>query len=156
MDYVLGAAWDGEGYSADISANWLTYPGEATIDSLELSGSLSLDRSFAPTLAGFYDTRFEDWGLEISAGPEWEWRTWILYAVGRAGFVAPGDGSASRSYGGLELGAARPLSERATVGLYTRAEWADEDAFVRRTGGGSVTGTGSRGVSAGIILSLAH
>jgi hypothetical protein len=156
MDYSLGVAWDGAGYSADVSANWLTYPGEATEASLELAGSVTLDHAYAPTLAGFYDADLKDWGLEVSGGPEWAISDWTLYAIGRAGFVRPGDGSASRSYGGVEVGAARAISQAATLGIYARGEAADEDSFVRRTQSSAITEYGSTGFAAGIVLSLVN
>lgn len=154
MDYTLGVAWEGVGYSADVSANWLTYPGEDAEASLELAGAVTLDTAFSPTLAGFYDADFEDWGLEITAGPEWERGDWALYALGRAGFVKPGDGSSSRSYGGVEVGAARQISEATTLGFYARGEAASEDSFVRKTSGGVVTDMGGAGFAAGIVLSF--
>ena len=89
MDFTLGLAWEGTGYSADLSANWLTYPGAEAEASLELAGSVTLDAAFAPTLAGFYDADFQDWGLEISGGPEWEGQLDALHT--RAGFVQMGD-----------------------------------------------------------------
>lgn len=156
MDYALGLAWEGAGYTAELSANWLTYPGEEAEASLELAGSVMLDAAFSPTLAGFYDADLKDWGLEISGGPEWEVGDWSLYTLGRAGFVRMGDDSPSRSYGGIEIGAARALSEAATLGFYARGEVADEDSFVRKTSGGMVTEMGNRGYAAGIVLSLAH
>lgn len=156
MDYALGVAWEGAGYSADVSANWLTYPGEESEASLELAGSVTLDLAYAPTLAGFYDADYEDWGLEVSAGPEWELSNWTLYALGRAGFVRLRDGSASRSYGGVEVGAARAISGAATLGFYARGEAADEDSFVHKTDGGIVTEFASTGFAAGIVLSLAN
>ncbi|ABI77168.1 hypothetical protein HNE_2327 [Hyphomonas neptunium ATCC 15444] len=155
-DFTLGVAWAGTGYSADVSANWLTFPGEEAESSLELAGAVTLDAPYAPTLVGFYDADLEDWGLEIAAGPEWEAGLWTVYALGRAGFVHPGDGSAHRSYGGVEIGASRPAAEFAEFGFFARADVSDEDAFARRINGGEVTAFRSSGISAGISLSLSH
>lgn len=155
-DYTLGMAWAGKGYSADVSANWLTFPGEETEASLELAASVTLDAPFAPTLIGFYDADLEDRGLEIAAGPEWEMGEWTVYAFGRAGFVHPGDGSAHRSYFGGEAGASRPVSEFAEIGFFARADMADEDSFARRIQGGDITAFRNSGVAAGVSLSLSR
>lgn len=155
-DFTAGIAWEGEGYAADVSANWLTFPGEETESSLELAASVTLDAPLAPTLSGFYDADLEDRGLEVSAGPEWEAGDWTVYALGRAGFVHPGDGSAHRSYGGVEIGATRPVSEFAGIGFFARADMADEDAFARRIEGGEITAFRNSGVSVGISLSVSH
>lgn len=155
-DYTIGVAWQGRGYTADVSANWLTYPGEAAGSSLELVGSVSLDAAYTPTITGFRDTRFDDWGLEISAGPTWEAGMWEIYALGRAGFVKPGDGSATRCYGGVEAGAARPITDAVAIGFFARAEIADEESFARRIDGGSVTESRNSGLAAGVSLSIAH
>lgn len=155
-DFTAGAAWEGKGYSADVSANWLTFPGEETESSLELAGAVTLHAPFAPTLIGFYDADLEDWGLEFAGGPEWHAGDWALYALGRAGFVHPGDGSAHRSYAGAELGASRPVSEFAELGFFARADIADEDAFARRIDGGEVTAFRDTGIAAGISLSISR
>ncbi len=155
-DYTLGMAWAGKGYSADVSANWLTFPGEETEASLELAASVTLDAPFAPTLIGFYDADLEDRGLEIAAGPEWEMGEWTVYAFGRAGFVHPGDGSAHRSYFGGEAGASRPVSEFAEIGFFARADMADDDSFARRIQGGDITAFRNSGVAAGVSLSLSR
>lgn len=162
-DFTLGIGWAGRGYSADVSANWLTFPGEEADSSLELAGAVTLDAPLAPTFIGFYDTDTEDWGLEFAAGPEWGAGLWTVYALGRAGFVHPGDSSAfvhpgdssaHRSYGGVEVGAWRPVSEFAEFGLFARADAADEDAFARRIEGGEVTAFRSSGIAAGISFSV--
>jgi hypothetical protein len=155
-DYTVGAAWEGQGYTADVSATWLTFPGEGEQASLELAGSVGIDAPLMPSLTGFYDAEFEDWGLELAAGPVWEIEAWEVYALARAGFVRPGDGSASRSYGGVEAGAARPVSEGVVIGFYARAELADEESFARSIDGGIVTASRSSGYAAGISLSLSR
>jgi hypothetical protein len=155
-DFTLGVAWEGRGYSADVSANWLTFPGEETESSIELAGAVTLETALSPTLTGFFDTDLEDRGLELSAGPEWEAGRWSLYALGRAGFVHPGDGSAHRSYAGLEIGGARPVSKFVEFGWFARADAADEDSFVRSIELGSVTSARKSGIAAGVSLSLSH
>ncbi len=155
-DYTLGVAWEGRGYSADVSANWLTFPGEETESSLELAGAVTLDTPFAPTLIGFFDTHLEDRGLELAAGPEWDAGQWSLYALGRAGFVHPGDGSAHRSYAGLEVGGARPVSKSVEFGWFARADTADEKSFARSIERGSVTEVRNAGIAAGVSLSLSR
>lgn len=153
-DFTLGVAWHKPAYSVDVSANLLTYPGEASESSVEIAGAVSFHAPFAPTAIGFYDTEFEDWGLELTAGPEWEAEGWTMYALGRAGFVQPGDGSANRSYAGIELGAVRPISERAEVGFFARADAADEDSFARDFASGEIDTFRSSGISAGIGLAI--
>ena len=155
-DYTVGAAWEGKGYTADVSATWLTFPGEGEQASLELAGSVGFDAPLMPSLTGFYDAEFEDWGLELTAGPVWDVEAWELYALARAGFVRPGDGSASRSYGGVEGGATRPVADGVVIGVYARAELADEESFARRIDSGVITASRSSGFAAGIILSLAR
>ena len=155
-DFTLGAAWEGQGYTADVSANWLTFPGEETESSLELAGAVTLAAPLSPTLIGFYDVDLEEGGLELTAGPQWQAGDWFVHALGRAGFVHLGDGSAHRSYAGLELGAARPVSEAAEFGVFLRADAADEAAFARRLERGSITSFDKSGVSAGISLSVSR
>lgn len=155
-DFTIGAAWEGRGYSADASVNLLTFPGEDAESSVEIAGAVTLNAPLAPTLIGFYDVDIEDRGLELSAGPEWDAGPWSLYALGRAGFVHPGDGSAHRSYAGVELGAARPVSNFIELGLFARADMADEDAFARRIERGSVTSFTTSGIAAGVSFSLTH
>lgn len=155
-DFTLGMAWEGRGYRADVSANWLTYPGEETGSSIELAGEVTLDMPLSPTLAGFFDTELEDRGLEFSAGPELGVGDWSLYAFGRAGFVHPGDGSAHRSYAGLEIGGARPVSKSVEFGWFARADAADEGTFVRGIQQGSITATRNSGIAAGVTLSVSR
>lgn len=155
-DFTLGAAWQGRGYSADMSANWLTFPGEETESSLELAGAVALDVPLSPTLTGFFDTNLEDRGLELAAGPEWDAGLWSLYALGRAGFVHPGDGSDHRSYAGLEIGGARPVSRSVEFGWFARADAADDDWFARSIERGSVIAARSSGIAAGVSLSISR
>ncbi len=153
-DFTLGVAWGAHGYSADVSANWLTYPGEEAGSSLELVGAVTFEAPFAPTLIGFYDADLKDWGLEFAAGPEWQLGNWTLAAIGRAGFVQPGDNSAHRSYAGIELAAARPVSEFVEFGFFARADTADEESFAHRFENGEVTSFRNSGIAAGISLAI--
>ena len=153
---TLGMAWDKQSYSADISANLLTFPGEEAESSIELAGALTLHTAFAPALIGFYDTDFEDWGLELTGGPEWEAGDWTIYALGRAGFVQPGDDSAHRSYAGVEWGAVRPVSDSVEFSLFARSDIADEETFVHRMQGGEITSLRNSGVAAGFNLAISH
>ena len=155
FDYTLGYVWEGNGYIADVSANWLTYPGIGDEPSLELFAEVTLETQFAPTLAGFYDADFEDFGLEVSAGPEWESADWTYFLIGRLGFVQPGDGSANRSYGGVELGAITPVGDHAEFLAFTRYEVADEESFAEDISGGVITQTSNSGLAVGVGLAAA-
>lgn len=119
-------------------------------------GAFTLHAPFAPTVIGFYDTDFKDWGLEFTAGPEWEAGNWGIYALGRAGFVQSGEDSAYRSYAGLEIGAVRPVSEFVEFGVFARADMADEDTFAHHIAGGEVTSFRNSGMAFGISLSVSH
>lgn len=153
MDYTAGVIWLRPGYSVDVSANLLTYPGEGEGQSLELAATVSTELPYRPALSAFHDADLGDWGLEASAGPEWEIGDWSVYALGRAGFVQFGDGSAARSYGGVEAGASRRLSGAVTFGIYGRAEVADEDSFMS---GDVASRAKSIGYAAGVQLSMAY
>ncbi|MEQ9316943.1 MAG: hypothetical protein RLN72_13895 [Henriciella sp.] len=156
FDYTIGYAWEGAGYAADVSANWLTYPGEGDEASLELFGEIALvDLPLSPAVAAFYDAEFEDYGLEVVAGPEWESGNWTSYVVGRAGFVDPGDGSDTRSYVGLEAGTMRPISESAEIGGYARFEIADQDSFADEIDHGHVIGVTNSGFAVGAFIATA-
>ncbi|MEM5515797.1 hypothetical protein WNY37_02475 [Henriciella sp. AS95] len=152
FDYTLGYAWDGEGYAADISASWLTYPGLADEPSLELAGEIGLDAPLGPTIAAFYDTEFEDYGLEVTAGPEWDVGNWSSYMIARAGFVEPGDGSDTRTYGGFEIGAVRPVGETAEFGGYARMEFANQDSFADTVEGGNIVDVTDSGLAVGAFV----
>lgn len=152
FDYTIGYAWEGQGYAADVSANWLAYPGEGDEESLELFGELALDAPFNPVVMGFYDADFEDFGLEVTAGPEWEAAGLGWYAIGRAGFVEPGDGSANRTYVGAEAGAAYPLTETAEIAAFARYEIADEESFADDIDNGVVTSFRNSGFAVGVVL----
>ena len=153
FDYTVGYAWEGNAYTADFSANWLTYPGEESDASLELVAAVGFGLPFQPELLAFADAHTEDWGLELVAGPSWQLDQWELSALGRAGFIDPDIGT-SRSYGGFELNAAYALSGVAAIGGYLRAEWGDEASFVDVYTRGRGSEFSSSGVAVGVSLSL--
>lgn len=153
FDYTIGYAWDGAGYEADVSANWLTYPGEGDEASLELFGEVALvDLPLVPAIAGFYDAEFEDFGLEVTAGPEWQTGGWTSYVIGRAGFVEPGDGSETRSYAGVQVGTARPLGDTAEIGGYARYEVSDQDSFADDIVDGAIISAKDSGFAVGAFI----
>lgn len=153
-DYTAGLVLENDTVTADLSANWLTYPGEGAEASLELVGAFDLNAPLAPNVTGFYDADFEDWGIEASAGPAWDMGDWTTYARGRAGFVVPGDGSANRSYLGVEVGAFRPVSQTAEFGMFARAEVADEESYADKIRNGAVTSFRDSGIAVGMTLSV--
>ena len=155
-DYSVGVIFEGDAIAADLSANWLTYPGEDDEASLELVGNFDFNAPLAPRIIGFYDADFGDWGLEALVQPSWESGDWTLYALGRTGFVEPGDGSAGRSYAGIELGASRPLSGNIELGAFIRAEAADEDSYASETNKGVITHARGNGMAIGLSLSVAR
>ncbi|MCA8900430.1 MAG: hypothetical protein KDA53_04210 [Hyphomonas sp.] len=154
VDYTLGMVRVSRGYTVSVAASWLTYPGEGEDPSLEWSGEVIFDLPLGPTVAGFYDADSGDRGAEFLAGPEWTAGDWTLFATGRVGLVSPGDGSADRSYAGLEASAIRPVSEAAELALFVRADAADEDSFAGRIEAGEVHGYRATGIAAGIGLSI--
>lgn len=132
FDYTLGYLFEGEGYELDFSANWLTYPGEGSEASLELVGVAVFEAPFSPEVMVFYDTDFDDFGAEIAISKEAGLgQGWTGLGLARAGFVEPGDGSANRSYVGLEVAAGRDLTDKFGFELYARADWADEESFLK-------------------------
>ena len=153
-DYTIGYAFAGEGFTADVSASWLTYPGEGEEASLELAGEVVFAVPLNPVIAGFYDAEFEDYGMEMAIRPEWTAGEWTHYAVGRAGFVAPGVGSANRSYAGAEIGTVRALSDAAEIGAYARYEIADEDSFADTISNGAIATFTSSGLAVGIVAAV--
>ena len=154
-DYSVGVIFEGDTIVADLSINSLTYPGEDAEASLELMGILDFDAPLAPRVIGFYDADFGDWGLEALVQPSWDSGDWTLYALGRTGFVAPGDGSANRSYVGIEFGASRPLSGNVELGAFIRAEAADENSYADKIDNGVITHARSNGMAIGVSLSVA-
>lgn len=156
FDYTLGYAWEGDGYVADMSANWLTFPGSEAEASLELAGELALDAMLSPTLIGFYDVDLENLGLELNIGPSWETGDWSGYAIGRVGFVDPGDGSDGRNYYGVETGVSRPLNDAIEIGGFARFEASDQDTFADDILEGDIISVKDSGLSVGVYLSVAR
>jgi len=152
VDYFAGYVFSAETVEVDLSANWLTFPGDADESSLEIVASAVLDAPFSPSMTSFYDVDLEDWGIEVAAGPSATLGTWTLGLLGRAGFVDPGDGSASRSYFGVEADATHPLGQTAEGSLFARFEIADEDAFADSISGGDITRADADGFAIGVNL----
>jgi len=153
VDYTIGYAFEGQGWAADVSANYLTYAGNNEDASLELAGFIELDTLFAPSLTAFYDADFEDFGAEAALTHAWEVGDFSPYAMVRAGFVTPKEGG-DYTYGGVELGAEYPLSETLALSGFARFEAADEDTFAGRVSGGEVLTYRSEGSAIGVALSL--
>ena len=153
-DYTVGAVFQSEALVADISVSRLTYPGEGAEASTELMGIFDFDAPFSPRVIGFYDADFGDWGLEASVQPSRDAGDWTVYAMVRTGFVAPGDGSANRSYAGMEIGALRPLSTKVELGVFARAEVADEESYADKILHGLITRARDQRMAAGISLSV--
>lgn len=153
VDYTIGYAFEVGATSFDASANYLTYPGNNGDASLELAAFAEFDIALQPALIGFYDADFEDYGLELSAGPAWEIGDWSLRALGRIGFVSPGGGSGDYTYGGAELNAERALNEALSLGVFARVEAADEPTFADNFMQGEATNFRTDGAGLGITLS---
>ncbi len=153
-DYALGVIINGDAMIADLSANLLTYPGESAEHSLELLGIFNFDAPLAPGVIAFHDVEFEDWGLEAFVEPSWNTGDWTHHVLLRAGFVSPGDISATRSYVGMELGTSRLISDTIELGLFARADADNRSSFVRDIENGAATRMRSTGVAAGISLSV--
>ncbi len=153
-DYSVGMIWAGAGYVVDVSANWLTYPGEVSRDSLEFDLAVELDMPMSPTFLGFYDVHTEDYGVEVSGGPEWGVGRWSYYAIGRGGSVVPGDGSKHRTYAGLEFGTGYAVTQTAELGAFLRWDYADKDSFVDDVNNTGAATVSRSGIAAGIALSL--
>lgn len=154
FDYTIGYAWAADGYFADISANWLTFPGSSDEASLELAGELALDAALSPTLIGFYDVDLEDMGLELSMGPSWNAGAWSGYAIGRLGVVDPGDGSDGRTYYGLEAGLNRPVNDSIEIGGFARYERSDQETFADDIARSNIVSLRDDGLSVGLYLSV--
>lgn len=153
-DYTLGVVWEGEGYTMDVSANWLTYPGHSSEHSLELGASVVLDAFLSPGATGFFDVHTEDWGVEISAGPEWSEGRWSYYAIGRGGVVVPGDGSAQRSYVGLEFVTGYAVTHRAEVAAFLRVETSNKHSFFDYIDNTGSVRSSQSGIATGVALSI--
>lgn len=152
VDYTIGYAFSGNGWAADVSANYLTYPGNNDDASTELAASLEFDMPLTPSLTGFYDVDFEDYGLEAAIVHEIEVADWTYYGLARAGLVSPGGGG-DYSYGGLEAGLSYPLSEELSLGGFVRIEASDEDTFVDDINAGAPSSFRDHGESIGVTLS---
>lgn len=155
VDYTLGYAFDAEAFDLDLSATYLTYPGNNDDASVELVASAAFSSVWDPTATAFYDADFEDYGLELSAGPSWDIGNWSTGLTGRLGFVEFGDGSGGYAYGGAEIAAERALNDALSLSLFARIEVADDDTFADRFADDEITGFSREGAGVGIALSWA-
>ena len=112
-----------------VSATWLNYPGEDAQSSVELGAEVEVDAPFSPALAAFYDTRFDDFGAEVTAGPSAQLGDFDVYGLLRAGFVHPGGGG-DYAYGGVETGIGRDLRPGVNFNAFLRHDFSDEDLYV--------------------------
>ena len=128
VDYKIGYALEAAGNDITVGGSWLTYPGTDEAESLELFGEIGLAAPFDPVVAAFYDTEFENYGLEATAGKSIEVLDLTLYGIGRIGAVEPGEGE-GWTYYGVEFGAERELI--GGLGAYgrLRLEKSSEDTF---------------------------
>lgn len=153
-DYTLGIVMEGDVVIADLSASWITYPGESVGSSLEFVGDFEFKMPLSPRVIGFHDADLEGMGIEATAGPRWEVSEWDIYARARAGFVDPGSGSKNRSYTGVELGASKPVASNMEFGFVARLEATDEASYVAEVHAGSIIRLRSTGVAARVFLSV--
>lgn len=136
FDYTVGYIWSGETLTVDLSANYLTYPGESTEASLELMGVFSFDAPLSPELVVFYDADFEDYGAELILGHGFEiTENWEGALAGYGGLVEFGDGSGGWTYIGAELAAERALTDETALTVYARVDTADEANFLKDSSG---------------------
>lgn len=152
IDYTVGAAWSGSGYTVDVSANWLTYPDTTSDNSVEIATEFALNAPLSPALLAFYDTKSEDWGIALEAGPRYSFDTWELYTIGRVGVVEFNDATPSRFYAGAEAGVSMSVRDNTSVELYARYEQADSHTFVKQTSNGIPASYARSGVAFGLRL----
>ncbi|MCI4643658.1 MAG: hypothetical protein MRY64_02625 [Hyphomonadaceae bacterium] len=133
VDFTLGYAMDLAGNGLTLGGSWLTYPGSEDTESLELFGELGLAAPFEPIFAAFYDTEFEDFGLEATAGSSTEISGTTVYAIARIGAVEPGEGE-GWTYYGTEFGAERELAGGLGAYARLRLEQSSEDTLFRSNG----------------------
>lgn len=155
VDYTLGYALPLGRHELVMAASWLTYPGSGGTESLELAGELVLDAPLSPVLIGFYDTEFEDYGVEAMAGPSAELHGWGVYAIGRVGAVTPGKGE-SWTYYGVEFGAERALQGGAGIFGLLRWEACSQDLFADTITDSTVTHHRGDGLALIAGLSIAY
>ncbi len=153
VDYTLGYALPLGRHELVMAASWLTYPGSGGTQSLELAGELVFDAPLSPILIGFYDTEFEDYGMEAMAGPSAELHGWGVYAAGRIGAVTPGEGE-NWTYYGVEFGAERALHHGVDLFGYLRWERSSEDLFADEISGRDMISARDTGLAlmAGLVL----
>ena len=154
VDYTLGYAFEAAGSGITVGGSWLTYPGTNETESLELFSEIGLPAPFDPVVAAFYDTEFEDYGLEATAGTSIDVLGLTLYGIGRIGAVEPGEGE-GWTYYGAEFGAERELVGGLGAYARLRLEQSSEDTFFTSTDA-PVLSPDNGGVAFTLGLTFAH
>lgn len=152
VDYTIGFAFEQNGIAFDASANYLTFPGSAADESLELAGEVSFDHTLAPAVAAFYDVTLDVYGVEASIAPSYEAGAWTVTGILRAGSVLSGDGD--YSYGGIEGTIARALGDAFTLEGFARFEAADEANFASDIQNDGTFDPRTNGTTLGIRLTV--
>ena len=155
-DYSIGVIVEEDTFSADLSANWLTYPGSEDGSTLELALSIDIVGTLSPNLSAFYDAHTSDKGFEVSAGPSIEMGAWTTNLRGRAGMASIGDGSPNRSYAGIEVSSSRAVADNWEFGVHASIDAANRETFSASIRQGEIVSLEHQGVSAGISLSYTN
>lgn len=155
-DYSVGLFVDESGYSLDLSANWLTYPGSSDDSSLELVAALDLHVWAKPHIMMFHDVHTDDAGVEVSAGPDWEFAEWKTHIRARLGSVRLGDGSPGRTYAGLEFSAERALSRSSDLSVFVSYDVSSRETLSAEIRAGEITRLRQQGVAAGVSVATRH
>jgi hypothetical protein len=66
--------------------------------------------------------------------------------------LSSGDGSDTRSYGGVEIGTLRPVGDRAEIGGFARFEVANQDSFADRIENGQIVDVTDSGLAVGAFI----
>lgn len=155
-DYSVGLVVDDSAYSLDLSANWLTYPGSSDDSSLELVAALDLHVWAKPLIMMFHDVHTDDAGVEVSAGPDWEFAEWKTHIRARLGSVRLGDESPGRTYAGLEFSAERALSSSSDLSVFVSYDVSSRETLSAETRAGEITRLRQQGVAAGVSVATRH
>jgi len=155
-DYSIGLIVEAERFSADVSANYLTYPGSDDEPSLELAASIDVDLIFDPNISLFHDAHTSDSGVQVSAGPSRQLGGWDASARVLAGLVSLGDGSPNRTYGGVQVSGTRQLTRNLALGMHASIDTADRNTLSADVRRGHIQSMKRHGLSAGISLSYVN